>query len=155
MLLLQYFCPEAFASPLLTGWYAPEGNHGWLGGLLAKQNIHASSLMGTLKQGVWIALAFAVAGVDWPVRQLSKGRLFPAFGGSRAGARLLVDRLHYFDSRGSHAPRRSIQESLRVLGVSKHGQRILAPVPCPPRYPGRVVLLSPTPPVLLAVQARC
>ncbi|GAB4816237.1 hypothetical protein N2152v2_003283 [Parachlorella kessleri] len=72
----RYLAPEAFTTPLLTGWYNPEGNHGWLGRLLLKRDIHASSLMGTLKQGVWIALAFAVAGVDWPVRQLSKGKLF-------------------------------------------------------------------------------
>ncbi len=68
----QYYAPQAFASPLLS-WYSPEGNHGWLGRQLQRHGIHASSAWGALKQGAWVALAFAVAGVDWPVRQLSKG----------------------------------------------------------------------------------
>lgn len=44
-----------------------------MGRWLLRRGIHASSLWGILKQALWLALAFIVSALDWPVRQLSKG----------------------------------------------------------------------------------
>ncbi|KAI7837586.1 hypothetical protein COHA_008599 [Chlorella ohadii] len=72
---LRYYAPVVFASPLLT-WYSPEGNQGTLGHAAMRWvGLPCSTPWGVAKCWACMAAAVTMSTIDWPLRQLSRGRV--------------------------------------------------------------------------------